>query len=102
MARTAVDRVHQRTALTGDEALWYRDHADRPADPAVSCDGFHHRPGLRAVAGQCHDNLAGVQRPGSYQRAVEHQVGRPRKQHLVLAAARLSLGAVDHYDRATM
>jgi hypothetical protein len=102
--RPSVQPVDQRRLLAGDVSRWDGRQPDRHAGLRAAALGQGLPDGVERGGGglvDADDHLAGADRGSRQQRAVEHQVWGHGEQQLVLAAAGLALGAVDHHHRRT-
>ena len=103
LRRTAVHEVHQRGLFTGDVARRNVHQTDRnwieTGSPARFDRTRNRRKREMGGAIDCDHDLRRTDRQRGHHRTVEHEVGEPGHQQLVLRAGRLAFGAVGDDDR---
>ena len=95
----AVDGPDQGAALARDEPLRHLDDPHQVPQTRLGRHGRFQRPVGQFVAGHPDHDLFRPDGLGRERGPAEDQVGRPHQQHLVLEAAGLTFGGVDHHDR---
>ena len=98
----AIDGVDQGAAFTRHEPLGYLDNAEDLSQVRLGLGRLDDRLGHPAATGHPDHDLPGAQRPRREQGAAQDEIGRPEQQHLVLGAARLTLGAIDQDHRPAL
>src|SRR5579859_1128787 len=98
-AGAAVDELHERRLLAGDEAVGDGDSLQRDAGVPTfgrrRCYG-----GSCAAARRRNDHVTRAERARREHGSVEYEMRCGHEENLVLAGSGLPLGAVDHHDGA--